>query len=235
MTSTRLVLIRHGQTASNGGSPGMRMSGWTDLPLTERGWHQAKLLRRRLEAGAPFAAIYTSPLQRARDTALGLYEAGLGPLRVREDLREIHCGEVDGRPVDEVQRHFSEYWEANLRQEDEDFRWPGGESYREFRERCLRAIRALAAAHPGERVAVVTHSGLISQVLGALHGLSPARWEPFRPDNTALTELDWSGEHGVLVRFDDRAHLAGLDAPEQHLLSANYTSPSGVTAAVGSQ
>lgn len=220
MASTRLVLIRHGQTASNGGAPGMRMSGWTDLPLTEQGQHQAELLRRRLEAGPPFAAIYTSPLRRARDTALGLCEAGLGPLRVWEDLREIHCGDVDGTPVDEVQRHFPEHWEANLRQEDEDFRWPGGESYREFRERCLRAIRAIAAAHPGERVVVVTHSGLISQVLGAVHGFSPARWESFRPDNTALTELDWSGARGVLVRFDDKLHLAGPDsrphAREQH-------------------
>ena len=185
----------------------MRMSGWTDLPLTEHGRYQAELLRRRLEAGAPFAAIYTSPLWRARDTALELYEAGLGPLLVHEGLREIHCGEVDGRPVDEVQRHFPQHWEANLRQEDEDFRWPGGESYREFRERCLRTLRAIAAAHPGECVAVVTHAGLISQVLGALHGLSPARWEPFRPDNTALTELDWCGEHGALVRFDDKSHL----------------------------
>lgn len=209
MTSTRLVLIRHGHTTGNGGAPVTRMSGWTDLPLSDKGWRQAELLRRRMEAGAPFAAIYSSPLQRARDTALGLCAAGLGPLRLHEGLREIHCGDADGMPLDEVQRLYPEQWAANLRQDDEDFRWPGGESYREFRERCLGAIRAIAAAHPGERVAVITHSGVITQLIGAIQGASAACWERFRADNTALTEVDWTGERGILVRFNDNAHLSG--------------------------
>lgn len=214
MATTRLILIRHGHTASNGGSPASRMSGWTDLPLSERGRRQVKVLRRWLAPGPPFAVIYSSPLQRAHDTARGLCEAGLGPLRLYEALREINCGEVDGLPLDEVQRRFPALWAANLRQEDEHFRWPGGESYRELRERCIGAMSTLAAMHPGERVAAVTHAGFITQVIGAIRGASPACWEQFRPENTSLTEVDWSGERGVLVRFNERAHLTRLEARE---------------------
>jgi broad specificity phosphatase PhoE len=86
------------------------------------------------------------------------------------------------------------------------FRWPGGESYHEFRTRCLRAVVGLAARHDGY-VAVVTHAGVISQVLGALAGKSPAQWEPFRPGHTALTEIEWTARRAKVLRYDDRAHL----------------------------
>jgi broad specificity phosphatase PhoE len=207
MLSTQVVLIRHGHTAGNYPGPATRMSGWTDLPLTEQGRHQTQLLCRRLRAGAPFDAIYTSPLQRARDTAQPLVAAGLGLLRVERALGEIHCGEADGLPVGEVQRRFPRHWEANLRQDDADFRWPGGESYREFRERCLGALDAIAAAHPGGRVAVVTHAGVVTQVVGASRGAHPARWELFRVANTALTELTWHAQSALVVSLDDHTHL----------------------------
>jgi broad specificity phosphatase PhoE len=66
----------------------------------------------------------------------------------------------------------------------------------------------VVASHPGERLAVVTHAGVVSQALGALARTSAARWESFRPGNTAITELRFRGEIGVVTRFDDRAHLA---------------------------
>ncbi|CAN5749340.1 hypothetical protein BH24GEM1_BH24GEM1_31730 [soil metagenome] len=53
----------------------------------------------------------------------------------------------------------------------------------------------------------MTHAGVISQILGALAGTSPARWEAFRPGNAALTEIDWTRGSGTVLSFDDRAHL----------------------------
>jgi alpha-ribazole phosphatase/probable phosphoglycerate mutase len=57
---------------------------------------------------------------------------------------------------------------------------------------------------------VVTHAGVISQLLGFLQGIRAAAWEPFRPDNASLTKLEWHGESGALLSFNQRFHL-----PEQ--------------------
>jgi len=204
-----LILVRHGHIAGNSLSEA-RMSGWTDFPLSDLGWRQTAALRRRMAQEPPAAARYASPLRRARDTAEALAGLPLGPLHLLDDLREAHCGEVDGWPISEARRCYPDLWDANLLQADESFRWPGGESYRELRERCLRAIEEIAAAHPGERAVVVTHAGVISQVLNALHGIGPERWNNFRPGNCSLTEVEWGRGGGTLVRFDDRSHLVGL-------------------------
>lgn len=209
---THLVLIRHGHTISNSAAAA-QLSGRTDIPLSELGREEVRRLAGRLRQELPFTGVYTSPLRRAYHTALALADAGCGPLHVCVDLQEIDCGVLDGQPLEVVKQRVPDLWAANLRQENEEFRWPGGESYREFRSRCLRAIRAIARARRGERVAIVTHAGVVSQVVGAIEGLSPARWDRYRPRNTALTEIDWSWGRGRVVRFDDHAHL--LDLPPE--------------------
>jgi broad specificity phosphatase PhoE len=210
--AARLILIRHGHTAGNS-SGGLKMSGWTDTSLSDRGRLQVACLARRISS-EPAAVVYTSPLLRAQETARPVAAAAGAELRLEPDLREIHCGEVDGWPVEKVQRLHPGLWEANLRQDDEGFRWPGGESYRELRERSLGAVRRIAAAHPGERVLVVTHAGVISQIVGCLRGTGPACWERNRPENCSLTELHWEGETGRVVSYDDRGHREGeLEEP----------------------
>ena len=208
---TTLVLIRHGHVADNDQRRDARLSGWFDAPLSPLGWAQAERLRARLEAIAPVVdALYASPLRRARDTADVLAPAlGIRP-RLVGSLREISCGRVDGLPLARVQQRRPDLWRRNLTQEDDDFRWPGGESYRDFRARALRAVRTIAARHAGGRVVIVTHAGVITQVLGALHGLAAARWGAFVAGNGSISEVQWSGDAGRVLRFDDRAHLVGL-------------------------
>jgi 2,3-bisphosphoglycerate-dependent phosphoglycerate mutase len=211
MRVTRLLLIRHGHTAENGPHRRARMSGVTDVPLSGLGHRQICALRDRLlTCGERFPGIYTSPLTRARETARALERAGLGELHECDGLREIDCGEYDGMLIEEVKRRSPGLWEANLRQDDADFRWPGGESYRDFRSRCIESLRANAERHAGARVAVVTHAGVISQVLGWSHEESPARWECFRPGNASLTEVEWQAGTIRLASFDDRGHLRDL-------------------------
>jgi alpha-ribazole phosphatase/probable phosphoglycerate mutase len=204
-----LLLVRHGHVGDNTPGPAARLCGWLDPPLSELGRRQAERLRCRLEAGPRPAALYCSSLRRARETAAPAAGAlGLRP-RQRRALREISCGHLEGRRVDDVRREHPELWEANLRQSDGRFRWPGGESYRAFRGRVLRALGEIALAHPGERVLVVTHAGVITQALGALAGASPARWGAFRAGNASVTELRWDASGGAVLRFDDRSHLEG--------------------------
>jgi broad specificity phosphatase PhoE len=183
------------------------MAGWTDVPLSARGRREIEQLREHLARGPRFDAIYSSPLSRASDTARLLVAAGLGPLRLLPPLKEINCGAVDGLPIVEVQRRLPLLWRENCRQQREELRWPGGESYREFRNRCVDAMHSIVAAHPSGRVAVVTHAGVISQIIGFICGVSPARWGLFRPGTASVTELVWRDSSGVVVSFNCRTHL----------------------------
>lgn len=208
MLHTKLLLIRHGHIVDNEGSREPRMIGATDVPLSQRGRQEVALLTRFLGASqARFESIYTSPLQRAHDTARALSAAGLGPLRVVDSLREIDCGACEGLPIARVERELPERWQAHLRQDDEDFAWPGGETYRAFRARCVDAVSAIASRHAGARVAVVTHAGVITQIMGAITGCCAARWDAFRAGNGSLTEISWCSGRGTVLRFNERSHL----------------------------
>lgn len=183
------------------------VGGLADTAITRAGRKQVSWLRRRMVREPAAVAIYSSPLPRAANMARLLAADLRIEMFLRPRLREIDCGRLDGVVLAEVQRNYPAEWEANLCRQDPEFRWPGGESYREFRGRCVDELQAIAAAHDGERVLVATHSGVINQVVGWLHGVSPARWDPFLPDNTSLTEIHWMARGPVLVRFNDREHL----------------------------
>ncbi len=200
-----LILIRHADITN--GHMG-RLCGWCDLPLSPLGRYQVELLAGRLAYEPPAAACYTSPLQRAVATAC----AAPPPLRPTplDSLREIHCGELDGMPMDKVKARHPEIWHRNFALSDDDFAWPGGESYRQFRVRAIGTVEALAASHPGRRVLVFTHAGFINQVMGHIAGMPAARWDLYQAGNASITEVEWAGRFGSVIRFDDRGHLAPL-------------------------
>lgn len=210
MRSTHLILVRHGQTQHQE-REGAYLDGWADLDLSPTGRQQAEALARRFTDATDIAALYSSPLKRARQTAELLLPSAAGSLRLEKDLREINCGEVEGVPVSQVQASHPKVWDANLRRDDPDFRWPGGESYHELRKRSLEAIIRIASRHAGQRVLVVTHCGLITQILGAIHGISAARWDQFRPGTASVTEIHWFGNRGEVLSFDDRSHLVDVN------------------------
>lgn len=197
-----LVLIRHGHTAANAEGLHVPMSGWTDLPLSDQGVVDAVRVARQLAVEPAATAAYTSPLQRARHTAQVILDERPMSLALEPDLREIYCGEAEGLPLHEVCRRYPQLWGQNLAENDTEFRWPAGESYRELRERSLAAVQRIASIHPGERVVVVTHTGVISQLVGSIQGVSPACWSRFRPRNGSITELRVCSGKLELVRFD---------------------------------
>src|SRR4028119_2119942 len=217
--AARLILVRHGHVAGNPAGKGRpdsdaRMNGWIDTPLSPLGWLQVNALRERMKREPPAVARYSSPLQRAAMTARARAGLPVGPLRLLDELKEIHCGKVDGWLATETRLRYPEVWEANLRQDDEDLRRPAGaggcgdrggcrvrgEVARDPRERCVSAVRRIVAEHPGERVLVFTHAGVISQLLGVIHGLRPASWEQFRPGNCGITEIEWMDGAGRPIR-----------------------------------
>ncbi len=207
MLGCTLVLIRHAHTIENGGSRTPRLCGRYDAPLSETGLRQVERLRGVLSAENAEVA-YASPLRRSLATA-GALPQRLTPVLL-QSLQEIDCGAVDGWLLSEIRERYPDLWQRNLAQQDNNFGWPDGETYENFRSRVIRAARAIAGRHCGERVVAVTHAGFISQLLGCIAGLKPSQWEQFRPGNASVTEVQWRESGCRVVRYDDRRHLEGL-------------------------
>lgn len=162
---TELVLIRHGEARAPG--PGEPV-GLADPALTPRGRWQAEALASGW-AGAPPDVIHASAATRARQTAAPLAaRCGLA-VRPHEDLVELRLGHPPPGTTS-----TSEAWEA-ARAEVGAAAWPGGESFSAFGQRVTAALSRLAAAHPGQRVAVFAHGGVIEVSFLAWMGIPLAR------------------------------------------------------------
>ena len=208
LNETRLVLIRHAHVDT--GTHGQRMCGWLDLPLSPTGERQLKRFRNEASGFRP-AAVYSSSSSRSRSTAEALADNWNVPLTTDPDLREINCGVTEGMLVEEVKQRYPELWSRNASQDDCDFAWPDGETYTNFRERVFGALNRIASRHINTRVPVVTHTGVISQVVGAIEGLSPAVWNHHRPAPFTATEVVWSSRAPVrLLSFNVSDWWRGL-------------------------
>lgn len=188
---TRLLLIRHAHIDTGKDCP--RMCGWLDLPLSSTGQRQLQCFRSEPSEFKP-EIVYASSSMRTRITAETLASNWNVPVSTDPQLREINCGHLEGMPIEEVKHRFPELWTQNASQTDCEFAWPNGESYRNFRHRVFVALSRIANRHPNTRIAVVTHAGVIAQVVGAIKGLPPAVWEQYRPAPLTATEVIWSHE-----------------------------------------
>ena len=181
---TTILLARHGETDWNRDG---RFQGQADPPLNEHGREQARKLAERLSAQR-FAALYTSPLRRARETAeivAGRLGLAVEPV---DDLQEIHVGSWSGLTRDEVQGRFPA---AYARWLTFAAGWDDGETYDELTRRVVAAVLGVARRHPGERILIVTHGGPIRALLAAAEGLTyaEARRSSSVLDNCAVAEL----------------------------------------------
>ena len=185
---TRIVLIRHALIEADG-----RLCGSLDLPLSRDGRHQLRSLLERPATRAAPDALFTSTLRRAHEVACALGPVWELPVQRAEWAREIHCGVVEGMPIAQVQREFPDVWARNEAQADDAFGWPAGETYQEFRARVVEGLTTVASRYAGQRVAVVTHAGVISQVLGIIRNRPACAWAPDRPRPLTATEIVWHG------------------------------------------
>ncbi len=162
---TEILLARHGETDWNREN---RFQGHADPPLNEVGRAQAAGLAATL-AREPIAAVYSSPLRRALETAETI-AAGrqLAPITL-DALREVDVGSWQALTRTEVEARFPEQFHRWL---DHGPGWEDGETYDQMSERVLAALRELAHRHPHERILVVTHGGPIRAALARVEGIS---------------------------------------------------------------
>jgi probable phosphoglycerate mutase len=179
-----ILLARHGETADN--VPPERVMGSRDVPLSERGRRQAHALARAV-AGEGLAAIWTSHLARARETA-DIVAAALGlGARVDRRLAESSRGRWEGRRLVDIERDEPAAWAAWMRA-GEDFRFPGGESLGEHQR---RALAASAEVRDGPLPAlVVCHGGTIRAIAAASHPRGLAGYHELSVPNAGLLKLD---------------------------------------------
>ena len=164
MNMMNLLLIRHAQNDW----VGKKLAGWTPgVHLNEEGCAQAEALARRL-AGVPLAAIYSSPLERALETAAPLAEARGLRVQVREQLGETRFGTWTGRSLKELKEE--DLWPV-IQVYPGGARFPGGESMREVQARIVADLDAIRDTHPDQTVAIFSHSDPIKMATAHYLGL----------------------------------------------------------------
>lgn len=202
MDVTRLVAVRHGETAWNVDT---RIQGQLDIPLNDTGLWQAQRAGRAL-AEEPIAAVYASDLSRARQTAQEIARP-LG-LEVIADtgLRERGFGSFEGRTFAAIDAETPED-ARRWRTRDPEFAPLGGESLLVFRDRVTRTVARLAAMHPGELVVMVAHGGVMDVLYRAATRQDLQAPRTWHLGNAAINRLLWTPEGLTLVGWGDVGHL----------------------------
>lgn len=206
----RLLLVRHGITQHN---LNRQYTGQTDAPLSELGQQQAKAVGEYL-AREKVDIIFSSDLQRARDTAREIARHHNLPVLEDPDLREISMGAWEGLTVEQIKARDLESWKY-VRSDPVHHAPPGGESFVQLHERASRALQRCQAAYAGQTVLWATHGGLIGTAVCAALRLDLSYRHCFRHENTSVTEIHFgdglpSGDLPSVERLNDTAHLRAL-------------------------
>lgn len=193
----RLILVRHGETEWNAVE---RCQGWTDVPLSESGRVQADAAADALRQ-EPLAAVYSSDLQRAFETAERIAKPHGLPVQPREAFRELHHGELEGLTRQELFRDYGELLQRWMAA-PADVEMPGhGESLRQVQERVWPALKEILAAHTDGTVVVVSHTLALRTLLARIIGLPLDNFRRFHLDTCGLTYVEVDGRFpGMVVR-----------------------------------
>ena len=200
--STRILAIRHGQTAWNADS---RIQGHTDIALDIVGEWQAERLALAL-GDDELDVLYSSDLARARQTAAPLAARKKLQVRVDAGLRERGFGEFEGLSFKQIEQRWPEQ-AAAWRHRDPDFGARGGEVLRDFRERVVAAVTRLALAHRGQSIALVTHGGVLDLLYREATRVALDAPRTWQLSNAGINRLLSNAEGLFLVGWDDCAHL----------------------------
>ncbi len=211
--ATELWLIRHGE--STGNRDGI-LQGQEDLPLSPFGHEQAKRLADRL-GPLRFGHLYSSDLSRAAETANYLSNAWKKEIIYDQQIREIDVGAWSGLSNEEIAERFPDEWYRWI-DRDPTVRRGGGESYADAQIRVSLALQAIAKKHPGERIAVVMHGGVIRAYMASLLALDLRLIWHFSIMNTSITRIRPFAQamggtrprQGRIDAINDHAHLVGL-------------------------
>ena len=205
--ATRIVLIRHGQTAWN---EVVRFRGQADPPLDKLGLRQAQATADYVRNRWPVTAVYASPMGRAMETAEAIARAHDLEFRPHSALLDISFGEWQGLTPEEVRTRHPKVLRAWFKNPDA-VQVPGGENLSIVRDRVTRGLSTIADSHRGEAVAMVGHMVVNRVLLCAILGLGNDYFWHLRQDTCAVNvfDIDADGQATIIV-LNDTCHLRDL-------------------------
>jgi broad specificity phosphatase PhoE len=195
-------IIRHAEKEKGKGD--FRVPGLThqDQPLSLRGWEQSRQLWTYL-CDKQIAAIYVSRYQRTAQT-IEYTAKQLGITPVMDDrLNELDNGVINPMSEEEVQAKYPEFWKAYT-ERTSDYRFPGGETGEEACHRIAGFIEEKRLAHPNENIVIVTHEGLMRQLMCYIVNIPVYKRANFCVDLCGIMEIGYQPEYQCweLIRFN---------------------------------
>ena len=207
MTTTRLFIIRHGETLAN---REFRYIGTRDDALSPVGEVQATQLASAL-APLSIAAVYSSPLQRTRHTAQAIAIPHQLEVQVTAELRECSFGAWEGLSRAEVLAQDAAHLHAW--EQDATVAPPGGESFAAMQQRVRAFVEQLAEQHAGQALALVSHVGPIKTLLAAALDVPLSASFRIFLDPATISVVDWQPPGHSLVRLvNSHAHMGWTEA-----------------------
>lgn len=204
---TRIALVRHGQTVWNREH---RFRGQTDIELDELGLKQAEATGRYMAGRWPVVAVYTSPLRRTMQTAEAIAHAQGLTAQPSRGLLDISFGEWQGQQAGEVAQRYPDLYRAWL-EAPHTVRFPGGESLDDVRSRVVAALDEVVARHPGQAVALVSHTVVNRVLLCAVLGWGNERFWRLQQETCAVNIFDVEEDGDfTIVLINDACHLQDL-------------------------
>jgi len=203
----RLIAVRHGETQW---VRERRFTGGRDVPLTDRGRQQAEAITAALPAGT-LAAVYTSPLSRARQTADTIAAAHGLDVVVEPAFREMSFGAWEGLTRDEAAAQWPCELETWLKAPQEAAP-PGGERLLEVAARVVDAVGRLRRRHAPATVALVSHAVIIRLLVLTALGLGPERLWAIDASPAGISEIEYDSAWMTVHRMNTRSHLDGARA-----------------------
>ena len=201
---TTVILVRHGETEAN---VQQIWHGALDAPLTARGQRQVEATGHgvaELSRRFPIDRFFVSPAPRTQSTAAAISAATHMTPEIREGLREFDLGDWEGRTFADLHDNENLWgrWEV-----EPAFAPPNGESPQSFNRRAVETVQTLADQYPGETLLLVTHGGVICNVLATWIGDGPQDWQSWDPHNCAISMLQLDGDAWRAVMVNDISHL----------------------------
>jgi len=199
----RIILVRHGETDWN--QARRIQGGGSNIPLNEMGRRQAESIALRLKP-EKIQAVYSSPLQRALDTAQASARYHQLEVEVEAALREIEVGELEGLHVAEVGKRLDLFLTTGG-QDEVPPRMPGGESLTEVQQRGWSAIQRLADKHADGVLVVVSHYFVILTIICSVLNLPLSQIGRLWLDAGSISTISFDEQVTRLLSFNDSYHL----------------------------
>jgi alpha-ribazole phosphatase len=198
-TITRVWLIRHGEPADEVRG---RCYGSLDVSLSENGRAQMVRVAGHL-AGEPIAAIYSSPLRRAIDSANAIAAGRAIPCEPVEGLREIDFGGFEGLTWEEIAARYPVLYRQWMDTPTE-VTFPNGENFSAMRGRVLRAFDEIRKRSAGRTIAIVSHGGVNRAIIAQALQMPDRRVFSLGQDYAAMNLLVWTGDFPKLESLNLR-------------------------------